>query len=488
MAARRPPFAPLLLALSACALGIYIWRVDSKKPDSERAARERARLLPGLEDAMVERLEFSSPGRKWTVVRRPQQPGGNKRAEKFADPRELKWDVTAPFAARADQGQVSALIGRLAGLDGVRAVEKPESDAGKYGLAAPGGTILATLGEDAVARGLPKQVKWEVGGPTPFPNERYLRDQSGAVRVTADGLLAGFEIDPGTLRDRRLFSFETDQVKNLAIARGGAPLAALEKGAERWRFTAPVPDWAARNGADNLLAGLQFASLESVAEEKPADPAKYGLAPPAARVELSGDGFDEWLEIGGVAPAPPAGSAPGAPRLLRYARSSLSSAVVLIEPGAAASLLEREPVAREKRALPGGEWTRLRAGEAAFIRGGGEWRSESPLPAGKRLNSARLAGRLAALQSLEAAGFGGTVAGHEKEFGFDAPWRRLVLAGADGRPVELLVGKATGGGRWLKAGDRPAALKISEEAAKQFPEGAGEFLDPVAGSAASAAK
>lgn len=491
MAARRPPLLPLILALSALGLGIYLWRVDARKPSSDEAREQRARLLPGLEAEHVRALGFSGGAHAWKLARREAGDAAARRGGKVAGERKAEWDLLEPVRARGEAGQVTGLIDRLVDLDRARTVAQPESDLSQYGLDKPAGVITATLDSEA-APDLPREIKWEIGGPTPFPGERYLRDQSGAIHAVADGLLAGFDLDPAVLRDRRLFSFETTAVKTVAITRAGALFATLARGSERWSFTAPVADWAAGGAVDNFLIGLQFASADSFADETPADPAKYGLDKPAVRLELTGPDGVEWLEVGAPAAAPPAGAtlsaAAALPPARRYARSSLSPAVVTVAESALTPLLVDEPIGREKRMLPEGDWIRAQFGAgAAFVRAGGEWRSETPPPSGKKLNGALIAGRLLALQSAEASGFGGVIAGREKELGFASPHRKLILTGA-GKPVEVVIGAETAGGRWARVGDRPAALVLSPELVRQFPESGAEFFEPLPAAPASAAK
>ncbi len=474
MPRKSPPLAPLLLALIVLGLGIFIWVYESKRPTTDETNEQRARLLPGLKPEWIERLHFHSAAHDYALARRTPA-GSARKSEDFGDPGRIKWDLTAPLAARAESGSAGALMDRLSELDVVRPVAEPGADKKVYGLDIPAGVITLALAPEASERNLPREIELKIGGPTPFPGERYLAGPGGAIVVISGGLLEGFEIDPATLRDRRLLDFETAEVEKMIVARQGKVIAALTKGKERWEFTEPVADWAAAGDADAFMGGLQFLNAEKFAEDAPADLARFGLAAPAARVSFTTKTGTQWLEVGGEIPAAeaPASSSPAQPpRAFRYARSSLSPAIAVVDNGALEKLLATSPVRRDPALLPLKQWVKIQFddGPVFYLDGSAgerKWRCASA-PKGKTVAQSLLTDRVAALQQLQAKDFGGPVAGHEAEFGLDHPAHRLRLTADDKNIIELKLGKAAPDGFWLAAGSRPAALLVDAGAAAVF--------------------
>ena len=497
MPRKSPSLAPLLMALTVLGLGIFIWVYESKRPTTDEANEQRARLLPGLKPEWIERLHFHSTAHDYALARRTPS-GSARKSEDLGDPGRIKWDLTAPLSARAESGSAGALMDRLVELDVVRPVGEPAVDKKVYGLDPPAGVITLALAPDASSRNLPRAVELKIGGLTPFPGERYLAGPGGAIVVIAGGLLEGFELDPATLRDRRLLDLESAEVEKIEISRDGKVTAALSRGKSRWEFTAPVADWAAEGDADAFMNGLQFLNAEKFIDDAPADLARYGLASPAARVTFTSKTGAQWLEAGAEAGADPAASAPASspappPRPLRYARSSLSPAVLRVEAGALEKLLAAAPIRRDPALLPLKQWVRIQFddGPAFTLEGtGGErkWRCAGA-PKGKTVAQSLLSNRLETLQQLQVKDFGGTLAGHESEFGLDHPAHHLRLTGEDKTAVELKLGKAGPGGFWLALGGRPAALLIDANAAAIFSTDGAEFLrdDPAASAPKSSA-
>ena len=113
----------------------------------------------------------------------------------------------------------------------------------------------------------------------------------------------------------------------------------------------------------------------------------------------------------------------------------------------------------------------------------------------QELDGGLLTSRIEALQQLQSGGFGGAVAGHEKELGLDPPWRTLKLTGEDKQTLEIHLGNETAQGRALQIVGRPGVIYINQNAAAFFSADGHEFFraksagsTPAASAGASAAK
>ena len=122
MPSNKFPLAPLILAVAALGLGGYIYFYESHRATSDEAKEQHARLLPGLEAEMVQRLGFSVPASAtqpaggYEIARRPGESVVNQKAEAFEGAAALRWDLVKPLPARADRFAVENLINRLKDL------------------------------------------------------------------------------------------------------------------------------------------------------------------------------------------------------------------------------------------------------------------------------------------------------------------------------------------------------------------------------------
>jgi hypothetical protein len=500
MARNKFPLAPVILAVCALGLGAYIYFYESRHASSDEAKSQHARLLPGLEAEMVQRLSFTvpasgaQPASGYEIARRPGESAASKKAEPFEGAAALRWDLFKPVQGRADRFAVENLINRLRDLDHLRAITPSTGELKQYGLDAPLATVTLTLDEKRARElKLPAQVRLELGGPTPFPEENYLRDGSGAIYVVSGGLLEGMNPPLMNLRDKRLFDFDSSEIDRIELAAAGKPAQSLLRGKERWSFTAPVADWAAPEQADTLLSSLQLLNATAFVEGAAAAPDASGLKAPVLKITVTPKkGPAQWLEIGGVAPdgatAPPASAGQPA-RKLRYARSSLSPAVVMLEESMLETFLAGDPVARDPAIVPLKQWVAAQFGAGPLFKLAQKpliW-SAAPMDQTQELDGGLLTARIEALQQLQNSGFGGAIAGREKELGLEPPARTLKLTGADKSALELRLGAETPQGRVLQIVGRPGVIYINQNAASFFSADGHEFFRAKS-AAASAAK
>jgi hypothetical protein len=123
---------------------------------------------------------------------------------------------------------------------------------------------------------------------------------------------------PGDLRDKTLLSFKRDDATGITITTPTQTLALTRSGKD-WTLTKPTPGKPKEDKLSTLLFTLEVVKGTRVVEEKPKDPAKYGLDKPEVRVQISLPKGPQELLIGKKA---------GATEY--YARSSSQDAVFTV--------------------------------------------------------------------------------------------------------------------------------------------------------------
>ncbi len=163
---------------------------------------------------------------------------------------ETLWDITAPFADRAD-GQY--LERSLQELLNTRAESFVSADpASLSALAAPRLRITVRSADE------PREQTLLVGAAVPERPRTYTmrRDEPDApVMIVRSPLIEQFSRDADSFRDPRLLSFDFQQVSRLTLERGERRIV-LEKRKTRWHIGGTINAPADRAIVDDLLKAL----------------------------------------------------------------------------------------------------------------------------------------------------------------------------------------------------------------------------------------
>ena len=207
------------------------------------------------------------------------------------------WRQVEPFEVVADGFQVRKLI--LAAADLVATRRSPGSD-----LSEAGGLERIGLDSD------PDRVvlEWPGGGTVVELGTRTVAGRawvriadSEEVMVVNDDLHdLAIDDDPRNWRSRRLFPAE-NEITSIEIMNGEATTL-LERNGRRWMMSSPIETRADAMAVDRLVGVFGRVDHDGFVGDRIEDPADYGLAPPAATIELvRDDGVRERVLIGGPA-------------------------------------------------------------------------------------------------------------------------------------------------------------------------------------------
>src|SRR5262245_2205738 len=108
----------LALVVVLAGLGGYIYFVDSKRPSSDVAAKQK--VFEGLAAEKIEEISLTNDGESSTL----KKDNGT-------------WKMTAPAASDADQSEVSSITSNLTNLEVNRVIDENAANLADYGLAKP---------------------------------------------------------------------------------------------------------------------------------------------------------------------------------------------------------------------------------------------------------------------------------------------------------------------------------------------------------------
>ena len=260
----------LILLVVFVALGAYVYYVElDRPPASETPANEL------LLDATAE--EFSGltvrVGDSETVLSRT----GDGDA----------WQLTAPVAAPADDGQVSSITSALATLEIRRVIDDAAIDLTPFGLDEPVAEVGFIVPGDAPEQHL------LIGDPTPTGGERYATlTGSGRIVLIASHLDTTFGKSTFDLRDKTILGFDASDVDQFEVESDGATIR-LAKNQSEWRLQEPWDVRADFSTVEGAVGRLSTGQMRSVVREDATDTetgdedlADFGLSEPRLAATL----------------------------------------------------------------------------------------------------------------------------------------------------------------------------------------------------------
>jgi hypothetical protein len=225
-----------------------------------------------------------------------------------------------------------------------------------------------------------------------------------AAIVAALGAYLYFVERPAVEREaekKTLLDFEPEAAVGIVLEYPDRSIE-LAKVDGAWKITAPRELEADQNAVQNLLKATAEAEEKRVADEKPADIAKFGLSPPAAtiRVELQGGNKLPALAVGGSTPI----------GFNAYVRRGDEPAVLLTAGTFQAGVKKSLEDLRDKTILrfDDAQVRTIRLQPAAgaptvLQRDGEDWKITEPIQAAADPNAVK--GLLGSLRSMRARGF-----------------------------------------------------------------------------------
>jgi len=198
----------------------------------------------------------------------------------FAKDDEGDWLITDPLEAKADKYEVDRIARDFAALEIDRMVEEEPADLKKYGIPQK---EISLFFKDTEA-----PVKVLVGAENPLDKKFFAkREDESKIVLIGSHFKSLLEKKIFDFREKKIFQFETDEVKKIVLRSGGIQWeAAMEE--EDWMLTSPVKSLAEKSQITSLLNSLSdLKAKEFVSEtKKEEETAQYALDKPEHEVVL----------------------------------------------------------------------------------------------------------------------------------------------------------------------------------------------------------
>ena len=344
---------------------------------------------------------------------------------------EEEWVITEPIEAKADKSEVDRLADNFSDLRIERVVEEEPSDVEKYEI--PKKEITLWLKDRE------KPVKILVGAENLLDNTFFAkREDETRVVLIPSHLKDTMEKSIFEFRQKDIFRFETDDVKNITLRAKEIHWEA-EKEEEEWFFEKPMKALAIESkisGILNSLSGLK--AKEFVSEEKKKEEIiQFGLDQPDYEIALSLPVKSQELTF----------SFHKKDEKL-FATTSLSSKIIETEDTILSNLEEEVQELREKEVANFYSWEvnrlHLKIGELDWELSKDEennWHFESPLQ--EEADNNKVQTFIRQIESLEATGFIDPPL-ELKEYGLDDPQAEIKIwvksDEAEAQEITVLIG------------------------------------------------
>jgi len=203
--------------------------------------------------------------------------------EKNDDGKEVErkvWVIKSPSDLKIDESRVNSIAINFSSLIADKIIEEEAADLAKYGLDKP--VTVSVRMDDGTVKAL------EIGDKTPTGGAYYVKEKGGA-KVYTIGSYTGERLKArkNDIRDKKLFSFASDDITGLSMHRGSSEIFAAEKTGEyEWTMLSPIQGNVNSSAVAPMLDAISQASVMNFIEENPADLGKYGLASPPYSFEF----------------------------------------------------------------------------------------------------------------------------------------------------------------------------------------------------------
>jgi hypothetical protein len=212
-----------------------------------------------LDAAQLQRLEVTTQGKRWTLVRNP----------------EGVWNLDLPPAVRADRFTAEDLVDRLGRLSMKSIVSENKQSTASYGFAAPALKLQLTA---------PQGSQTLVVGKKDNGNYYAMNSALDPVFTVESSFVTQYEKDPADLRDKNLFSFSTFEVKRLEVDSPAGARILEQQAGNKWKQTVPAAKDVATDKVEALLNKLRDLRAESFPAARSLE--TFGLAKPAYRFKV----------------------------------------------------------------------------------------------------------------------------------------------------------------------------------------------------------
>jgi hypothetical protein len=266
-----------LIYLVLAALLVAFYYYETRNEERKQTAEEAARALFSIKPEEVTSLVLKSGDQEI-------------RLEKRSD----NWEILQPVRSGVDAFALSSLLNRLTGLKSVRVIAQSAKDPSEFGLRQP--EVVLTFRADNQDHTL------VIGLMSPIEKGYYVtKNGDGRVYLISGDDKRALDRPLIDLRDKKLFTLKTDQIRRVILERKGERWV-LDKKEGRWIFEGHSDLKIDPEKVEGLVRPILWAEAQSFAKEDAADLKPYGLDTPQARISLSDAEHTEEISYGKDAP------------------------------------------------------------------------------------------------------------------------------------------------------------------------------------------
>ena len=268
----RGTWSTLTLVAVALGLGVYIYFVDSQRPDTE--VKEK---IFAVEADAIEELRIVAKG-DTSVLRKS----------------DGTWKLVEPLATDVDTNEVTGVVINLSSLEIVREVDSKAADLAQYGLATPKADLTFS-GKNGLTGRL------RLGDSAPTGSDMYaVKGDDARVFLVALSAETSLVKSAFELRDKRVLRFERDKADGLEITTAAGTIA-LTRANSEWRLGAPSSGRGDYGAIEGLLTRLSTTMMSAIEATDVTALQKYGLDKPVATVVVKSGSAAATLALGATA-------------------------------------------------------------------------------------------------------------------------------------------------------------------------------------------
>ena len=265
----------IYLILAVLLVAFYFY--ETRKEEEKKSAEEESSGLFSVKPDDVTSLVLKSGGQEM-------------RFEK----RSGTWEILHPVRSGVDSFALTRLLNRLTGLKSLRVIGESPKDLSEFGLQQPEATITFRAGG--------QDNTLFIGHTSPIEKGYYVaKGGDGRVYFVSGDDRRALDRPLLELRDKKLFTLKTDQVRRVILERKGERWV-LDKKEGRWIFEGQEDLKIDPERVEVFVRPTLWAEALSFEKEDAADLKLYGLDAPRARVSLSDENQTEEISYGNEVP------------------------------------------------------------------------------------------------------------------------------------------------------------------------------------------
>lgn len=192
-----------------------------------------------------------------------------------------QWQLTAPTSARADNGQVQALLQKLREVKVQAFVAEPPTELEPYGLHAPELRLALTVGPD-------RTVKTLLLGKLDADKKGVYakRNEADDVLLLPQQFWDSLPKTATALRDKTILQYDREHITRLELHAPDGEMVITRTGPRQYRLEQPIATDGDSDTIYSLLWDLKELKAKDFIAETSEASGTYGLEPPRRRVTL----------------------------------------------------------------------------------------------------------------------------------------------------------------------------------------------------------